>query len=112
MENLTNQLVFIETIAKLREELNDKIMAFVNEHNMFGEYSIERRFEVGDCNVAYCFDVEEEWADDENGKSVYIYLLDIDGNQTDGKYIWDMNLSPLEFFYEKVLLDNQFKLRN
>ena len=113
MENLTKQLVFMETISKLREDLNDKILAYVEEHNMFGDYSIERLFEIGDGVVAFSFEVEwVEWDDPSYGKTIYFYLNDIDNEQTDGKFMYDINIFPLEFFYSNVLLANKFKPYN
>lgn len=103
---------WVKEIWKIKSELNDNILAYINEHKMFGEYIIKRPFETGDCDVAYCFEVENEWADSNNGKAVYLYLSDIDGDQVDGKYTWDINVSALEFFYEKVLLDNQFEFKS
>jgi hypothetical protein len=109
MENLLNQLTTMEQLSKLRAELSYKIMGYVEEYNLSGEYQINSLFEVGDGKVAYCFDVEMERFGNEENKYVYFYLRDIEGDQTDGDYMWDINLMPLEFFYSNVLLQGAYE---
>ena len=110
MENLVKQLTTMETISKLRAEITDKIMAYVDEHNLFGEYKIKTPFEVADCDVAYAFEVEWfDHLDHSEGKTIYFYLTDINGDQIDGEYFWDINIIPLDFFYNNVLSQRSYE---
>ena len=100
----------METISKLRSELNKNINAYVDEHKLFGQYDIKRPFEVGDCDVAVAFEVEwAEYSDHSEGKTVYLYLHDIEGDQVDGEYIYEINILALDFFYNNVLLANAYE---
>lgn len=111
MENLTVQLTTMETISRLRAELTDKIMSVVEQNNLLGEYKIDTPFEVADGNFTYAFEVE--WCDHlhhEDGKTIYFYIQDIEGEQVDGEFMWDINILPLDHFYTNVLLNNSFKL--
>lgn len=110
MENLLETLVRMESIAKLRSELTDKINAYIDEHKLFGDYKIKAPFEVGDCNVAVAFEVEYiEWQEPAEGKTTYLYLHDINGDQVDGQYIYEINIMALDFFYNNVLLANAYE---
>lgn len=110
MENLLETLVTMESIAKLRSELTDKINAYIDEHKLFGDYKIKVPFEVGDCNVAVAFEVEYiEWQEPAEGKTTYLYLHDINGDQVDGQYIYEINIMALDFFYNNVLLANAYE---
>jgi hypothetical protein len=111
MENLTIQLATMETISRLRADLTDKIMSLVEQNNLLGEYKIDTPFEVADGNFTYAFEVE--WCDHlhhEDGKTIYFYIQDIEGEQVDGEFMWDINILPLDYFYRNVLLNNSFKL--
>jgi hypothetical protein len=110
MENLLETLVTMESIAKLKSELTDKIHAYIDEHKLFGDYKIKAPFEVGDCQVSVSFEVEWlEFDDPSYGKTIYLYLQDEYAVPTDGKYIYEINLMGLESFYNNVLLANAYK---
>ena len=104
MENLIKQLSTMETISKLRAEITDNIMTYIDKHNLLGEYRIKAPFEVADGHIAVAFEVE--WCDHldhSDGKTIYFYLQHIDGEVVDGEFIWDINIIPLDFFYNNVL---------
>lgn len=110
MENLLETLVTMESIAKLRSELTDKIHAYIDEHKLFGDYKIKAPFEIGDCKVAVTFEVEYiEWQEPAEGNTIYLYLEDEYAIPTDGKYIYEINLMALELFYNNVLLANAYE---
>lgn len=104
MENLVNKLVTMETTSLLRKDITDKIMSLVDEFNLLGEYRILNPFEVCDGNFAYAFEVE--WCDHlhhSDGKTIYFYINSIEGDQVDGKFIWDIDVIPLELFYNNII---------
>lgn len=110
MGNLIKQLSTMETISKLRAEIMENITTYIDKHNLFGEYRIKTPFEVSDGNIAIAFEVE--WCDhlDHNeGKTIYFYLENINGDHVDGEYIWDINIIPLEFFYNNVLSQGSYE---
>lgn len=110
MENLVKQLSTMETISKLRAGITDNIMTYIDEHDLLGEYRIKTPFEVADGNVAIAFEVE--WCDHldhSEGKTIYFYLTDINGDQVDGEFIWDINIIPLDFFYNNVLSQGSYE---
>lgn len=85
-------------------------MSLVEQNNLLGEYKIDTPFEVADGNFTYAFEVE--WCDHihhEDGKTIYFYIQDIEGEQVDGEFMWDINILPLDYFYTNVLLNNSFK---
>ena len=101
MENLLNQLVTMETISILRAELTDQILAYIDDNNLSGDYELTQPFEVADGNFVYAFEVEED--DECDRKAIYFYIRDIDAEQIEGAYIWDVNLNCLKHFYSKLL---------
>ena len=110
MENLLETLVTMESIAKLRSEINNQIEAYIDKHRLFGDYQIKSPFEVGDCDVALGFEVEWfDHLDHSEGKTVYFYLEVLDGHQINGKYIDDLSLSAMELFYNNILLTNAYE---
>lgn len=112
-EELLETLVTMETIAKLRSDLNDKISAYIDEHDLMGDYKVKTPFELKDEAGSFveCFEVE--WADHLDpsyGKTVYFYLFDHEGNQTDGKYIYETGMMDMHYFYKEILLDREFEI--
>lgn len=98
-------------MKNLRLEITNNIITYIDEHDLLGEYRIKTPFEVADCDVAIAFDVE--WCDHidhSDGKTIYFYLTNIEGDQVDGKFIWDINIIPLDFFYNDVLLKTNYEI--
>lgn len=110
MENLLETLTTMETIAKLRSDLNKKIDAYIQEHKLFGDYKIKSPFYMGDEMIAVAFEVEwVDWQDHSEGKTIYFYKHYDGGDQADGEYIYEISLLSLDHFYNNVLLANAYE---
>lgn len=112
MENenlITKKDSYKMKISQIRKELNEDIMSCVNYNNLFGEYLINEPFEVEDVYKATAFEVE--WLDFHNegdGKTIYFYLEYLDGDQADGKYIYEMDIASLECFFNDILITKSY----
>lgn len=110
MENLIDNISEIKTLSVLKKEISNKIIKHAEDFDLLGEYKILTPFEVSNNNFTCAFEVEWcEYVDHSDGKTIYFYLTDINGDQVDGKYMWDLDVIQLTFFYDNILLKTDYK---
>jgi hypothetical protein len=91
-------------------KLMDKVLNHINRHKMLGEYIVKSPIKIEGNNKCFCFEVEwEDCYNVEVGKTIYFYLNNDNGDQVDGKYIYEVNEGIVELFYNEVLVNNKFK---
>lgn len=93
-------------VNELRKSIYKSIWDYVTQHNMSDVYTIKTPFQIGDNYYASQFEVESENPRSEEA-SVYVYIIDIEGDTQDGKYVYELGVEEMAFFND-LLINNQY----
>jgi hypothetical protein len=96
----------LQKVNQLRKTIYKSIWDYVTQKDMTDVYTIKAPFEIGDGYYASQFEVEGNDPRSEEA-SVYVYINDIDGDTQDGKYVYELGLEEMAFFYD-ILINNQY----